>query len=86
MAQMPQMRAVLTESGPCPFMALAGVSCPLLALSGHRLVRCTCPLLGVKRTWRFALHMSAYDPKRTCVSKFCCDAQNGFSYERCGRV
>ena len=25
----------------------------------------TCPLLGVKRTWRFALHMSAYDPKRT---------------------
>jgi hypothetical protein len=24
-------------------------------------------LLGVKRTWRFALHMSAYDPKRTLV-------------------
>ena len=24
--------------------------CPLLALSGHRLVHCTCPLLGVKRT------------------------------------
>ena len=24
--------------------------CPLLALSGHRLVRCTCPLLGAKRT------------------------------------
>jgi hypothetical protein len=24
--------------------------CPLLALSGHRLVRCTCPLSGVKRT------------------------------------
>src|SRR5262245_37011531 len=22
-------------------------------------------LLGVKRTWRFAAHMSAYDPKRT---------------------
>jgi hypothetical protein len=21
--------------------------------------------LDVKRTWRFALHMSAYDPKRT---------------------
>ena len=35
MAQMPQMRAVLAESGPCPFMALAGVSCPLLAQSGH---------------------------------------------------
>ena len=28
-------------------------------------VRCTCPLLGVKRTCHFALHMSAYDPKRT---------------------
>jgi hypothetical protein len=31
-----------------------------------------CPLsrslLGVKRTWRFALHMSANDPKRTLVS------------------
>jgi len=26
-----------------------------------------CPLLGVKRTWRFALQMSAFDPKRTCV-------------------
>jgi hypothetical protein len=29
----------------------------------------TCPLsrslLGVKRTWPFALHMSAFDPKRT---------------------
>ena len=25
--------------------------CPLLALSGHALVRCKCPLLGVKRTF-----------------------------------
>ena len=25
---------------------------------GHRLVHCTCPLLGVKRTCRVALHMS----------------------------
>jgi len=25
----------------------------------------TCPLLRVKQTWLFALHMSAYDPKRT---------------------
>ena len=24
---------------------------PLLAQSGHRLVHCTCPLLGEKRTW-----------------------------------
>jgi len=23
--------------------------------------------LGVKRTWRVALHMSACDPKRTCL-------------------
>ena len=29
------------------------------------LVHCTCPLLGVKRTCRFALQMSAFDPKRT---------------------
>ena len=39
--------------------------CPLLAQSGHGLVHCTCPLSGVKRTCRFALQMSAYDPKRT---------------------
>ena len=37
----------------------------LLALSGHQPVRCTCLLLGVKRTILFALHMSANDPKRT---------------------
>ena len=28
----------------------------------------TCPLVGVKRTCRIALQMSAYDPKRTSVS------------------
>ena len=41
--------------------------CPLLAQSGHGLVHCTCPLLGVKQTWPFALRMSAYDPKRTSI-------------------
>jgi hypothetical protein len=36
---------------------IAIVACPLLR-----------SLLGVKRTWPFAVHMSAYDPKRTlCV-------------------
>jgi len=39
--------------------------CPLLAHSGHGLLHRTCPLLGVKRTCPFALHMSANDPKRT---------------------
>src|SRR5262249_17640062 len=38
---------------------------PLLAQSRHRWLHCECPLLGVKRTCRFALHMSAFDPKRT---------------------
>ena len=28
-------------------------------------MHCICPLSGGKRTWLFALHMSAYDPKRT---------------------
>jgi uncharacterized MAPEG superfamily protein len=28
----------------------------------------TCPLFDVKRTWRFALQMSAFDPKRTSRS------------------
>ena len=42
---------------------------PLLAQSGHGLVRCTCPLLGVKQTSFFALQMSAYDPKRTFAAR-----------------
>ena len=46
--------------------ATASFGCPLLAQSGHRLVRCTCPLLGIKRTCHFALQMSAFDPKRVC--------------------
>ena len=41
------------------------LTCLLLALSNS----CECPLsrplLGVKRTWAVALHMSANDPKRT---------------------
>ena len=40
-------------------------ACPLLALSGHERVHCTCPLSGAKQTFIFALQMSAYDPKRT---------------------
>ena len=35
------------------------MECLLLAQSGHRLVRCTCLLSGVKRTCRFAVRMSA---------------------------
>src|SRR5262249_1179469 len=38
---------------------------PLLAQSGHPVLRSTCPLSGVKRTWAGALQMSAFDPKRT---------------------
>ena len=43
--------------------------CPLLAHSGHGFVRCQCPLLGVKRTSPNALHMSAFDPKRTSTAR-----------------
>jgi hypothetical protein len=43
--------------------------CPLLALSGHQLVHCTCPLLGVKRTWGLHCGMSASDPKGTSPTK-----------------
>src|SRR5262245_30375220 len=60
---------------PCNFLSKinlsvnrAAVQCPLLALSGHRLVHCKCPLSGVKRTWRLRCEMSAYDPKRTSVT------------------
>src|SRR5262245_6180828 len=41
------------------------MECPLLALSGHTIVRCTCPLLGVKQTWTDGLHMSAFELKGT---------------------
>jgi len=33
--------------------------CPLMALSGHWSLRCTCLLSGVKRTCLLALHVSA---------------------------
>ena len=36
-----------------------------------RQLRCTCPLLGVKRTCHFALQMSAFDPKRTFLENVC---------------
>ena len=36
--------------------------------AGHEVLRRTCPLLGVKQTSLFALHMSAFDPKRTSVA------------------
>ena len=39
--------------------------CPLLAQSGHTLVRCECPLSGVKQTSLGHAAMSAFDPKRT---------------------
>jgi hypothetical protein len=39
--------------------------CPLMTQSGHPKLQRTCPLSGVKRTWRFAAQMSAFDPKRT---------------------
>ena len=40
----------------------------IMMLFGQIACAAQCPLLGVKRTWRFALHMSAYDQKRTSVS------------------
>jgi hypothetical protein len=39
--------------------------CPLLAQSRHAQCADECPLLGVKRTWRGLVSMSANDPKRT---------------------
>src|SRR5215467_11976820 len=40
-------------------------TCPLLAQSRHSPMSQLRSLLGVKRTWVDALHMSAFDPKRT---------------------
>ena len=39
----------------------------LLALSGRAIRADECPLLGVKRTWRGLVGMSANDPKRTLL-------------------
>ena len=41
------------------FLHENGTSSPLMARAGE------CPLSGVKRTWPIAVHMSAFDPKRT---------------------
>ena len=43
----------------------AAMHSPLLAQSGHYSSWAECPLLDPKRTSRFALRMSAFDPKRT---------------------
>jgi hypothetical protein len=50
--------------------------CLLLAQSGHPCLHRTRPLLGVKRTYRFALQMSANDPKRTSTDV----TRNPFQY------
>ena len=36
-------------------------------------------LLGVKRTWAFALHLSAFDPKRTSIEIRLCYAARHLS-------
>src|SRR5215475_1907811 len=60
-----RLRRLLIEAGlpECSISTRRNVR--YLALSGHELVHCACPLSGVKHTRRFALHMSAFDPKRT---------------------
>jgi hypothetical protein len=35
-------------------------ACPLMAQSGHPILRCECQLSRVKRTWPFAVRMSAF--------------------------
>jgi hypothetical protein len=42
-----------------PRTGVIRLASPLLALSGHAPVLWKCPLLGVKRTWAIAPHMSA---------------------------
>src|SRR5262249_21261759 len=65
----------LPSAARCPDLGFKGpqlpspvhCTCLLLPESGHLAV-CRVRFRGrywVKRTWRFALHMSAFDPKRT---------------------
>ena len=63
----------LTSLGCLRAVALPRVRISIAGLSFALGIRfechCECPLLGVKRTSPSALHMSAFDPKRTSVSK-----------------
>jgi len=52
-----------------------------MTLRGNPLSR---SLLGVKRTCRFALHMSAYDPKRTYLLLVSLGATNGTARQALG--
>ena len=53
---------------PKPRIELLQCTCLLVAQSGHDELLSQCPLLGVKRTSKFAGVMSAFDPKRTFCS------------------
>src|SRR5262245_47504061 len=43
--------------------------CPLMAHCGHSIMSHLMSVSGVKRTWPIAMHMSAFDPKRTSGSQ-----------------
>ena len=43
--------------------------CPLLALSGHHLVRCTCPLSGAKQTSVFSVAVDRRAGRRISASE-----------------
>ena len=63
---LPNFKAARTD---CPLLALSGhrlvhCTCPLLAQSGHAELHCTCPLSGAKRTCLSHRKMSASDLKR----------------------
>ena len=58
-------------------IAATDPQCPLLALSGYRLVRCTCLLSGVKRTWAAALRMSASEAD---IARPECNASRATTY------
>ena len=55
-----------------------------MAQSGHSSNTTQCPLLGAKRTYLFALQMSAFDPKRTWAAAFRGEAQLHITAPRFG--
>jgi hypothetical protein len=50
-----------------PIVGVVTFGCPLLAQADIRKVASIVPF-GVKRTWLFAQHMAANDPKRTSLN------------------
>ena len=63
---------ILKGEKPGDLSVQQSVKTELLAQSGHPYLHRTCPLSGVKRTWRLQCERPANDPSRTSASSVYC--------------